>query len=345
MSHSGIAAVIVNYRTPTLTLTCLKNLLLSNPATRPYKVVIVDGASGDDSLSIIGSALAEGDLNNCVELLSLDFNGGFGWANNRGIALLMQAYQPPKYILLINPDAAPREDALKELKQALDNSPVAAAAGSQLVDSTGGSRVGSAFIFPSTRTEFIKGTSTPWLGRILRIRDLVCGSESITEVDWVTGASVMLRTRALREVGLFDEGFFLYFEEVELMFRMRRAGWRVVHVPASVVRHVGGAATGVSSGSQPASRLPDYWFRSRRRFFTLAYGPSAAFIASIAWIAGLIVWRLRCLVGLGRTSNHAPFELRDLLRNGIIPKATDRRAAAPAWDSPPSIRPAWHDTP
>ncbi len=151
----------------------------------------------------------------------------------------------------------------------------------------------------------------------------------------------MSGAEALRECGLFDEGFFLYFEEVELMHRLAAAGWKALHVPGSRVRHVGGAATGVVDGSSVKARLPDYWFRSRRRYFARTRGPAGARLSALAWIAGYGIWRVRELVGLGRRSAHAPREFRDLLRNGIAPVALDREAAIPRWDGPIDEMPAW----
>lgn len=106
------------------------------------------------------------------------------------------------------------------------------------------------------------------------------------EVPWVTGAAVMLRTAALRQTGLFDDGFFLYFEETDLMRRLRRAGWAVWHEPAARVVHAGGAATQIrdpGTGLPHAKRMPRYWYESHRRYFALAGGSGAAIAAGLAF--------------------------------------------------------------
>src|SRR5206468_12119595 len=110
----------------------------------------------------------------------------------------------------------------------------------------------SAFRFPSAGRELTGAARSEKLGRVLGIAPLVIEAGHSVEVDWVTGASVLLRSEALRDVGLFDDGFFLYFEEVELMHRFHSNGWTVRHVPRSRVVHREGSATGLgSAAAQP----------------------------------------------------------------------------------------------
>jgi GT2 family glycosyltransferase len=87
------------------------------------------------------------------------------------------------------------------------------------------------------------------------------------QVDWVTGAAMMIRKEVLSEVGLLDDGYFLYFDEVDFCFRARQAGWPAYYVPDSVVTHLQAQATGITDDRKDKRRYPDYWFDSRRRFF------------------------------------------------------------------------------
>src|SRR5207302_4605393 len=126
------------------------------------------------------------------------------------------------------------------------------------------------FSFPTLRGEFCRGARTGAVMRVLRVPPVAIESATPIEVDWATGASVMLRVDALRQVGLFDEGFFLYHEEIELMWRLRKAGWSIATEPASRVFHIGGSATGVHSrdnDNRVKARNPAYLYRSRTRFF------------------------------------------------------------------------------
>ena len=341
---SRVTVVIVNYRTPDLSLACLAALAGEREAVPGLRVILVDGGSGDGSAARLAAAVAGPALVDWVSFLPLPLNGGFGWAKNQAIRRALADAAPPAYIHLLNPDAEVEPGALARLVAALDARPEAGSAGSLLIDHDG-RRLGSAFRFPTIAREFLRGAGTPLLDRLLRVApiNVEAQGDDIVEADWVTGASVLLRAEALRACGLFDEGFFLYFEEVELMHRLHAAGWRALFVPASRVRHIGGAATGVVDGASAQRRLPDYWFRSRRRFFARAYGPGWARLSGLAWLAGFGIWRLREIAGLGRNSAHAPGEWRDLIRNGLGVVGFDREAAIGRWDEPVDRPPAWKD--
>ncbi|GGB37196.1 glycosyl transferase [Sphingomonas metalli] len=340
LAASRITAIIVNYRTPDLTLGCLAALARERDALPGLDAIVVDGGSGDGSAERLGEALAASPWAAWVRFVPLALNGGFGWANNQAIRRALAQTDAPEFVYLVNPDAEIEPGALVRLVEALQADPKAAAAGSRLI-APDGRLLGSAFRFPTIRREFLRGANTPALERLTRTPPLVVDAEAETTADWVTGASVLMRAEALRECGLFDEGFFLYFEEVELMHRFHRHGWRARFVPASRVRHVGGAATGVKDGVSAQRRLPDYWFRSRRRFFARAYGVGAARRSALAWMAGFAIWRLREFAGFGRMSAHAPGEFADLKRNGIGAVDFDRQDAIGRWDGPLDRPPAW----
>ena len=154
----------------------------------------------------------------------------------------------------------------------------------------------------------------------------------------------MVRIDSLREVGLFDTGFFLYFEEVELMRRFAKAGWSVRHQPASRVRHIGGVSTGMAYNRRDlivGPPLPRYWFASRRRMLTLLYGRTQATIANLLWLSGHAFYTGRRL--LGRGGRHVPNrnEARDLLRYGIIPSREDRKPRVAHCSDSIDQPPAW----
>ena len=165
---------------------------------------------------------------------------------------------------------------------------------------------------------------------------------ALARVDWVTGASVMFRSEALRDAGIFDEGFFLYFEEVELMHRMGRAGWRVLHEPLSQVVHVGGASTGIGTAGQAPRRLPDYWYHSRLRYFARTRGRAGTLLVNLLWLAGKGIWGLRGLSGTAPKGRQPPGEVSGVLRAGLWPIAHDLVPHGIAVDKG-GARPAWQD--
>lgn len=338
-ANCGVAVVIVNYRTPDLALRCVAALAGEREFVTGLHVVVVDGGSGDGSADALRIALAVPRFADWVELLALPINGGFGWANNQAILRLLQRDTAPAYIHLLNPDAKIEPGALNLLLGELEHFSSAGACGSRLVDEEGRT-LGSAFRFPTPCREFARGLRTGTLTRLFGIRDMVIWTDTAMEVDWVTGASVLFRSAALRQTGLFDDGFFLYFEEVELMWRLRRAGWGIRHVPASRVLHIGGASTGVGDDrGQRRQRLPDYWYQSRRRFFVLCYGPLLALFGSALWLIGYALWLVRAMLWGG--ADAVPNEGRDHLRLGLIPRARDQRRSAPSWDASPGAEALW----
>ena len=341
MSTSSIAVVIVNYRTPTLALDCLRAVDREREFLPSLRAVVVDGGSADDSARILQKELRNPQFVGWTELLALQSNGGFGWANNQAILRLLQGVQPPDYIHLLNPDALIESRAIAVLQQELEAHPEAAACGSLLLDDTGRT-LGSAFRFPTPLREFARGLRTAKVSALLCIPELMINAATAApgEVDWVTGASVMLRSTALRQTGLFDDGFFLYFEEVDLMRRLKCAGWTIRHNPASRVRHAGGAATGVGRDAHNRiRRLPDYWHASRYRFFALAYGPRRALFANAMWLLGHSLWLLRAAVQ--RRPDVVPNEARDHLRLAWLHRPRCLRASIVPWTASPGTEAAW----
>ena len=345
-SRSGtasVAAVMVNFRTPALALSAARALASARADFPDLRLVIADGFSDDGSVAALAEGIAGGDLADWVTLLPLSTNGGFGWANNQAMLRLMQSDMPPDYIYLLNPDTEVTPGAVAALVETLDHHPRCAAVGSLLLNEDG-SPSGSAFRFPSPGRELLRGARTGGIGRLLGITPVLVDDGKAGEVDWVTGASMMFRAAALKQTGLFDTAFFLYFEEVELMHRLARAGWTARHEPASKVHHLGGASTGLAYNRKDLAvgpPLPRYWFASRRRCFALTGGTGNALSASILWLTGHAFYMLRRV--LGRGGSHIPNrrEARDLFAHGLLPSRADMTPDLTRWDEPPDRSPAW----
>jgi len=338
-----LAVLIVNYRTPALAIKCVEALAEERAALPKLMVVLVDGGSGDASAAKLATFAERADVRDWVEVLPLAINGGFGWANNQAILRLLAQPHAPEFIHLLNPDTQIEPGAVVALLDDLLRHPRTGATGSQLLDDDGQPSAG-AFHFPSLRHELARGARTGLVERLLSIRSMALPTAAHrSDVDWVTGASVMFRTEALREVGLFDDGFFLYHEELELIWRLRRAGWAIGHEPRSRVRHVGGAATGVHGrvdANRSVPRRPAYWYQSRRLYFVRTQGKLVATAAALAWLFGHAIWRIRRLVGQARDAQPVSSELRDQLRYGFA-QILDSHGGPVRWDSPVDLPPAW----
>jgi len=337
-----LAVVIVNYRTPELTLDCVRSLLPARAAFPGLRAMVIDGGSDDGSAAQIAAGVTAAGLDDWVTVLPLAVNGGFAFANNRAIAALAATGPMPPAIALINPDARVRPGALEALAARLEREPRAGAVGALLIHEDGRPQA-SAFRFPTLRSELCRGAGTGIIEWLLREPPTVIESDVAVEVPWVTGAAVMFRTEALRTTGLFDEGFFLYFEETELMNRLNRSGWTVWHEPAARVFHAGGAATRIrdpETGLPRRERMPRYWYASRRRYFAVVYGPTYALLTGVAWLVGRTFWRLRQLV-FPRPDQGTRRSVGDMMQYSLWPTRYDGRRAAVALDAPPSDIPAW----
>lgn len=339
---NGLAVIVVNYRTPDLSIACIAALEEARGTFPGLRVVAVDGGSGDDSAARIAQAVAANGWDEWVTPLPLAVNGGFAFANNQAIALLAQEGALPAAIALINPDARVRPGALAALAALLDREPRAGAVGA-LLEHEDGRPQSSAFQFPSLRTEFCRGARTRAIEWLLRMPPTSIESAHAIEAPWVTGAAVMLRTEALRGTGLFDDGFFLYFEETDLMRRLRRDGWSIWHEPAARVFHAGGAATRIrdpDTGLPLERRMPRYWYESHRRYFALAGGRAMAILAGMAFFAGRAIWRIRRLFS-PKLDGGADRSGRDLLAYGWWPARHDGAPAAPPLDAGRQAAPSW----
>lgn len=338
---SSVSVVVVNYRTPEYAVQCVQSLLAERLTIPDLDVVLVDNASGDNSVSIMSDGLANLIEEGFVTLMPLELNGGFGWANNQALLMLTAREHPPEFVMLLNPDCTIEPLAIRLLLDELLSSANVAVAGSQLLNPDG-SWTGSAFRFPTIGREFVRGARMDKLGRLLGISPTLITSETSCDADWVTGASCLIRLSALVKEGLFDDGFFLYFEEVELMFRLRKAGWEIRHVPASRVFHIGGASTGLREGkalSMPS--FPLYWFQSRRRFLTLAYGPVKAGLSTIAWMAGFTIGQIRSAFDRSKAVPADIADTRQMLKHGIWPRGSDDIPAIVHIGEPVGQSPSW----
>jgi GT2 family glycosyltransferase len=191
-------------------------------------------------------------------------NGGFGYGNNQVINKVLSSEIDADYIYMLNPDAAPEPGAIEAMLSYFEEHQNVGVVGSGLIDAQG-THTDSMFRFPSLWSEIDSALVFGPVSRLLRNhrQSLGCLKEP-TAVDWVAGTSFMVRADVFRAVGGFDEDFFLYWEEVELCHRIKRAGFLIHGLPNAKVRHIGGVSTGMHRLDR---RVPAYWHRSRNLYF------------------------------------------------------------------------------
>lgn len=265
-----IAAIIVNYGTADLAIAAVESL---RSHAAGVEIHLVDNASPTGDAAVFEAEHAARGWGAEVTLWPSGENLGFGRGNNLVLDRLLAEDDPPEAVFLLNPDARVRDGTVDALARALEATPRAAAAGAAISAPDGAPQV-AAFRFPGLKNSFLRTANFGPLDRMFASPPPAARGGP---VDWVSGAAVMLRLRALKDVGCFDPGFFLYFEEVELMHRLTRAGWIVLHVPEARVIHAEGAATGGGGQrrDQPAY-LYDSWRHYRLRTGGRAYALLAA---------------------------------------------------------------------
>ena len=297
MTEPRLLVLLLNWRTAPMTLRAaaaglhaMEGVRAALPGAR-VEMVIVDNDSGDGSFETMSAAaqengwLAEGR----VRVLQSGHNGGFGAGNNVGIRAGMSDGGAPDFVYLLNSDAFPEPDAILTLLRALQADPGAGIAGSRITGEDGVPHE-TAFRFPSVLSEFEDAAGTGPISRLLnRWRVPLPLPAATRRVDWVAGASMMIRREVLERIGMFDEGFFLYFEETELCHRAARAGFATLYVVESRVMHIGSVSTGMKEWAE----MPDYWFDSRLRYFVKTHGRFYAGLCTCAQILGAGVQRLR----------------------------------------------------
>ncbi len=304
-----LLVVSLNYRTAEMTLRSVRAALKAMQGLEA-ELVIVDNDSGDGSFEAMRDTVAAEGLP--VRVLQSGHNGGFGAGNNVGIRAGLSDGSAPEYVYLLNSDAFPARNALRDLLAHLDSHPEAGFVGSYIHGEDGVPHV-TAFRFPSVWSEIEGALRFGPVSRMLAARRVPLGVPEATQrVDWLAGASLMMRRSVLDEIGLFDETFFLYFEETDLCLRAARAGHETHYVRSSEVAHIGS----VSTGMKRWTRIPGFWLDSRWHYFAKNHGRLYAATATLAHAVAGALWRLRVVIQRKPPAD-PPHFLRDMLHHDL----------------------------
>ncbi len=280
-----LSIVIVSYNTRQLLKECLDSVYASlADSTLTSEVIVVDNASRDGSAAMVRKHFPQ------VRLIANEDNRGFAAANNQALRALgygtgdTHSPPPPEYVILLNPDTIVGGGALTTLVRFMDENPRAGACGARLLHSDGRFQH-SAFAFPTLFQIFLdffpinyRLTDSRVNGRYPR--RLYQAGEPFP-IDHPLGAALMVRREAIEQVGLLDERFFIYCEEIDWCLRIKAAGWGIWCVPeAEIVHHVAR-----STGQFRDEMFVALW-RSRYQLFEKHY-------------SRLFQWMARRIVRLG----------------------------------------------
>jgi len=280
-----LSIIIVNWNTCNLLAKCLDSISQAVRASA-YEIIVVDNNSTDGSTAMVHTQFP------AVRLIENQQNVGFTQANNQALAATCG-----RYVLLLNSDTEAQPGALDAMVRFMDAHPVSGATGAHLLNPDGSFQA-SYTDFPTLWREFLILSS---LGRaLLRPSYPSYGPEvekGPQRVDYTEGACLLVRREAVEQVGGLDEGFFMYAEEVDWCYRMKRADWEVWYLPEVRVVHHGGG-----SSRQRKTRMEAELYRSRIRFFRKHHGAVQAvclkgLIYAFTFVKGIWHRSLRWLTG------------------------------------------------
>jgi GT2 family glycosyltransferase len=272
-SKPDVSIVIVSFNTRDVLRECLQTLERESEGVA-YETIVVDNASRDGSADMVETEFPE------AILIRSDANLGFAGANNRGFR-----FATGRYVVLLNSDAFLRPGALKLSVEKMDADQTIGLGGGRLVGRDE-SWQPSARMFPSFLNDALmmsglsaKYAASRFFGRFDRTW---ADPNKPAEVDWVPGAYSILRRDVLERIGYFDEDFFLYYEEVDLCWRIKEAGYHIWYWPDVVVVHLGGESSKTVkhlSMSGAGSQLTLWRMRSALLYYRKHHGLSGAWLA------------------------------------------------------------------
>ena len=256
-----ISVIIVNWNTKELIQNCLDSVYrtIGNIA---FEIIVVDNASSDGSLAILEEKYPQ------VVKISNQENKGFGAANNQGFAVMKG-----KYALLLNTDAILTPNAAHKLWTFCEQHQEAAIVCGQLLHADG-SKQNSVAAFPSLLTIAINTSLLEYLFP-RRFPSKRYEHKKPLEIDSAIGACMLIRKKALDDAGFFDDRYFFFFEETDLAYALRRAGWGVYQVPDAFIYHLQGQSIGHNVGSRIEFYRSRYQFLRKwhnRPYYYLARG-------------------------------------------------------------------------
>lgn len=272
---TDISISIINWNTKEVLKNCLASIY-SSTKNLFFEVIVVDNNSSDGSVEMVRK-----EFPNAILIPNTE-NRGFAKANN-------QAYEKAsgRYFLILNSDTIVKPEALETMVRFMDSHPEAAALGPRLIYGDG-SLQSSCRTFPDLVTAFFQMS---YLEKIFPENKVIgkylmsyWNHDDLREVDQPMGACLMFRKKVLEQVGTLDERFFMYFEEVDLCYRLKKSGWKIYFIPDAQVVHLENKSSDMVWGKAHL-----YFFESMVKYFRKNHGVLKTFILKILILAGIFI--------------------------------------------------------
>lgn len=302
--QTQLAVIILNYRTAILTIECLASM--EDEIDDNIAVIIIDNNSNDGSCEKIEDSIRRNKWEGWCRLIPSDVNSGFSTGMNIGIC----AVEAEAYVLL-NSDTIIRPGAYNALRRALEQNPGVGLVAPAL-ESVDGDLEHNTFRYRTPVYEFMRATGTRPIFSLMKKFDVVMKPDNKPfEPQWVGFACVTIRKEVINRVGLLDQRFFMYFEDIDYCRRTRDKGWGILYWPEARVVHLKGRSSGVTKTKNLRNRAPKYYYESRSYYFKKYYGMVGLITANLLWTAGRSISLFREKIG-SKIPNHREDEARDI---------------------------------
>lgn len=241
-----VSVIILNYRVADLTVKCIQSLQKST--YKNIEIIVVDNNSEDD---------LEGRLKDFQDILFIPSKENLGYSGGNNIGIKKALVNGADYIFILNSDATVESGTIASLVEAAEKGV--------------GDLLGPKILFPESRVIWYAGgifDKDNVLGKHRGVDDVDEGQYDIAEeTDYITGAALFVKNGVFEKVGLFDEKYFLYYEDSDFCFRARQAGYKVMYIPQALVYHANAKSTGLGSP------LQDYYITRNRMLFASKFLP------------------------------------------------------------------------
>ena len=274
-----LSVVIVNYQTFELTKNTI-NSILEYEYPFSYEIFVVDNASSDDSLDRLKDYFKDN-----VKFIASEENNGFAAGNNQALRKATGRYQ-----LLLNSDTIVWEDTLKNIHDYMEKHEDVGACGCRVILENGELDKACKRSFPNVKNSFIRLFHIPTKSKDDNYNLTDLPDDEVYEIDCLTGAFMFIRKDALDQIGLLDETFFMYGEDIDLCYRIKQGGWKIVYYGKSKITHLKGA-----SSKKQKSKLIYEFYRAMYIYYKKHHAFESVFIVNWMVYFGIA---LLCLLKL-----------------------------------------------
>lgn len=269
----NLSIVIVNYQTFEMTRNTINSILeYSYPFS--YEIFVVDNASGDDSLSRLQEYFKDK-----VKFIASRENNGFAAGNNQALRQVNS-----DYVLLLNSDTIVWQNTLENIYNYMEKHVDVGACGCRVMLEDGQLDKACKRSFPNVKNSFFRLFHIPTNSKEDNYNLTDLPDDGIYEIDCLTGAFMFIRGNALDEAGLLDETFFMYGEDIDLCYRIKNGGWKIIYYGESSITHLKGA-----SSKKQKNKLIYEFYRAMYIYYKKHHASESFFLTNIVVYIGIVV--------------------------------------------------------